>query len=152
MDPNFRELLSEFCEAKVEFLLVGAHAVAVHGLPRATGDLDVWIRSSSENSKRVWSALIKFGAPLSGIAEHDFQTPNTIFQMGRPPARVDVLTTLDSLEFDEAWTNRIEVEVEGLKIAVLSREHLLRNKRAVGRPQDLADVERLEKSRKDLRR
>ena len=144
MNPHFREVLSEFCEEGVEFLLVGAHAVAIYGLPRATGDIDLWIRCTPENSKKVWRALAKFGAPVKDISPEDFQTPDLIFQVGLPPSRVDVITSIEAVEFDEAWAQRKEVIVEGLKVSVLSRAHLLQNKKAAGRPQDIADVERLE--------
>ncbi len=148
MNPHFREVLSEFCEEGVEFLLVGAQAVAAHGLPRATGDIDLWIRCSPENAKKVWRALSKFGAPIKDISIEDFQTPDLIIQVGLPPSRIDVITSIEAVEFDEAWAHKMEVVVEGLKIFVLSREHLIRNKKAAGRSQDIADVERLEQQEK----
>src|SRR3972149_8664714 len=101
LNPHFREMLSAFCEEGVEFLLVGAHAVAVHGLPRATGDLDLWVRTTPENAKGVWRALAKFGAPVKEITPEDFQTPDTIFQVGLPPSRIDVITSIDAVEFEE---------------------------------------------------
>lgn len=146
MNPNFRDLLHEFCAVKVEFLLVGAHALAAHGHTRATKDLDLWIRPTQANAKRVISALVRFGAPLQGLREKDLTEPDVVFQIGVDPLRIDILTSIDGLEFDEAWTDRGQVAIEGLEVPVLSREHLIRNKRASGRLQDLADVERLEQN------
>lgn len=144
LNPDFRDILSGFCEEKVEFLLVGAYALAVHGLPRATGDIDLWIRCSNENARRVARALVKFGAPPSNISEEELKTPGTVLQIGVAPRRIDILTSIDSVDFDDAWRERTETEVEGLKFSVIGRRHLIRNKKAVGRPQDLADIARLE--------
>ena len=144
LNPDFRDILSAFCEERVEFLLVGAYALAVHGIPRATGDIDLWIRPSGANAPKVLRALAKFGAPLSGIGEAELIAPDAVVQIGVTPRRIDLLTTLDGVEFDDAWRDRTEVEVEGLAIPVICRRDLIRNKRAVGRPQDLADVARLE--------
>jgi len=145
MNPDFHDMLSAFCAEGVEFLLVGAYALAVHGLPRATGDIDLWVGGDPQNAGRVIAALRRFGAPLLDVKEEDFRTPGTVFQIGVAPRRIDILTAIDGVEFDEAWTNRVEVEIEGLRIPVLSREHVLRNKRASGRPKDIADVRELEK-------
>lgn len=144
MNPDFRDILSEFCAAGVEFLLVGAYALAAHGLPRATGDIDLWIRPSPENAERVMAALARFGAPLADISAVDFATPDMVVQIGVAPRRVDILTAIDAVDFGEAWPARLEVEIEGLRIGVISRDHLLRNKRASGRPKDLADASWLE--------
>lgn len=144
LNPDFRDILSAFCEELVEFLLVGAYALAVHGIPRATGDIDLWIRPSDENAARVLRALSTFGAPLSKIAEKDLKTRDAVIQIGVAPRRIDILTTLDAVDFDDAWRDRAMVEVEGLMIPVIGRRDLIRNKKAVGRPQDLADVARLE--------
>lgn len=144
LNPDFRDMLSAFCEEGVEFLVVGAYALAAHGHPRATGDLDLWIRPSEENAHRVWQALERFGAPLSQLRLADLQTPDLIFQIGVAPRRIDILTSIEGVEFDEAWPERIEVEIEGLKIPIIGRDHLIKNKKASGRPQDLADVAWLE--------
>ncbi len=144
LNPDFRDILSAFCEEKVEFMLVGAYALAAHGLPRATGDLDLWVGRSKDNARRVRSALARFGAPISSLTEDDLVTPAVIFQIGVEPRRVDIVTSIDGVEFEEAWGHRLEVEIEGLRIPVIGREQLLTNKKAVGRPQDLADVSRLE--------
>jgi len=144
LNPDFRDILSEFCGAGVEFLVVGAYALAAHGLPRATGDIDLWVRCSPENAVRVLTALRRFGAPLEDVTEQDFTSPGTVLQIGVTPRRVDVLTTIDAVEFEEAWPARIAVEIDGLHVPVLGREHLLRNKRATGRAKDAVDASWLE--------
>jgi hypothetical protein len=125
-------------------MLVGAYALAAHGFPRATGDMDIWIRRSAENAQRVWVALQRFGAPRRNLTVEDLQSPDVVFQIGVAPRRVDILTSIDGVAFDEAWPERKQVEVEGQKFAVIGRAQLLENKRASGRPQDLADVAWLE--------
>lgn len=144
MNPHFRDMLSALCAEGVEFLVVGAYALAAHGIPRATGDIDIWIRPTAENAQRVWRALKRFRAPLFDLTVEDLQTPEMVFQIGAAPQRIDILTSIDAVEFDEAWRNRKETEVAGQKLAVLGREDLIRNKRAIGRPKDLADVAWLE--------
>lgn len=144
MNPDFRDILSGFCEEKVEFILVGAYALAVYGFPRATGDIDLWIRCSSENARRVVRALTTFGAPPSGIDEEALRAPDNVLQIGVAPRRIDILTSIDGVDFDDAWRDRTDTEVEGLKVSVIGRRHLVLNKKAVGRPQDMADVARLE--------
>ena len=145
LNPDFHDMLSVLCDEGVEFLLVGAYALATHGLPRATGDMDIWIRCSAENAARVWRALQRFGAPLTGLSEDDLNTPDLVFQIGVAPRRIDILTSIDAVQFDEAWPARRVVEIEGLSVAAIGRLHLIQNKRAVGRPQDLADVAWLER-------
>jgi hypothetical protein len=150
LNPDFYDILFAFCAENVEFLLVGAYALAAHGLPRATGDIDLWVRCSAENAPRIMTALARFGAPLGEVSTADFLTPGIVFQIGIAPRRIDITTTIDGVTFDEAWPNRKQVEIEGLSIGVLSREHLLRNKRAAGRPKDLADVSWLEVTEEKL--
>lgn len=144
LNPDFRDLLSTFIAEDVEFLVVGAYALAAHGVPRATGDLDVWIRRSPENAKRVYAALTSFGAPVDEIAASDFVAPDLIFQIGVEPNRIDILTSIDGVEFGAAWPGRLEAVIDGLRIPLLGAEDLLKNKRAAGRAQDLADASRLE--------
>jgi hypothetical protein len=144
LNPDFRDMLSALCDEKVEFLLVGAYALAAHGLPRATGDMDIWIRCSDANAGRVWNALQRFGAPLFDLTVENLQTPGTVFQIGIVPRRIDILTSIDGVLFDEAWNQRKIVTLEGLTVAVISRDHLVQNKKAAGRPKDLADVAWLE--------
>jgi hypothetical protein len=149
LNPDFRDMLSALSDEGADYLLVGAYAVAVHGIPRATGDLDLWVRVSAENAARVRRALARFGAPLNDVRESDLTSPGTVVQIGVAPRRIDLLTTLDGLEFDDAWTRRMHVDVEGLRVPVIGRADLVRNKKAVGRPQDLADVARLESEAPD---
>jgi hypothetical protein len=125
-------------------MVVGAYALAFHGFPRATGDIDLWIRRSDENAQRVWRALIRFGAPLFDMKIDDLKTPDLALQIGLAPRRIDILTSIDGVEFDEAWPNRQQVEIEGLTIYVIGRTHLLQNKRAAGRLKDQADITWLE--------
>lgn len=146
MSPDFRELLSEFNAQKVEYLVVGAHALAAHGHVRATKDLDVWVRPEGRNAARVYRALVAFGAPLQDLTESDLTEPGLVFQIGIAPVRIDVLTRVDGVEFEEAWRERVEANLDGLSVPILSRHHLIQNKRAAGRLQDLADIERLEES------
>jgi hypothetical protein len=127
-----------------EFLLVGAYAMAAHGYPRATGDLDIWVRRTDENAQRVWRALRRFRAPLFDLTLEDLKAPDIVFQIGTAPRRIDLLTSIDAVEFEEAWPRRKEVKIEGQTFAVIGRDDLLRNKRFLGRPKDLADVAWLE--------
>lgn len=109
LNPDFRDMLSAFNEEKVDYLLVGAYALAVHGVPRATGDMNIWIRSTSENARRVWRGLSKFGAPLSDVNEADLTNPGAVFQIGVAPSRLDILTNIDGVDFAAAWKDRLEV-------------------------------------------
>jgi hypothetical protein len=129
-------------------MVVGAYAVGVHGRPRATKDLDVWVEPSVENAPKVIRALLDFGAPLMGLTAKDLETPGTGLQVGREPLRVDVLTKVSGPTFDEAWSSHIEAQFsEGVRCPVIGLDALLANKRAAGRPQDLADVAALERLR-----
>lgn len=144
MNRNFVEMLRALSDAGAEFLIVGAHAVAAHGHYRATKDIDIWIRPERENVVRVWRALVEFGAPLHQITPDDFLVPGTIFQIGVDPVRIDILTSIEPLTFEEAWANRATIDVGGHTWPFLGREDLIRAKRAAGRPHDLKDIEALE--------
>ncbi|MDD5434222.1 MAG: hypothetical protein PH343_02210 [Nitrospira sp.] len=144
MNQDFAEMLSGLSAVKAEFIIVGAHALAAHGLPRATGGLDIWIKPSPENAEKVWEELNLFGAPLSGLSINDLSTPGIVFQIGLAPCRIDILTQIDGVNFDEAWANRIYVKVLGVDVPVIGANELTKNKKAVGRPQDIADAARLE--------
>jgi hypothetical protein len=145
MNRDFAEMLSALSEAKAEFLVVGAYALAAHGTPRATGDLDIWVRPSMDNSERVWTALEVFGAPMSQLTKTDLQQPGIVFQIGIAPGRIDLLTSITAVDFDEAWEHHIDINIGGRVIPVLGRHELIKNKRALGRPRDLADVDALDK-------
>ena len=144
MNRDFAEMLRELSAAGAEFLVVGAHALAVHGHVRATKDLDIWIRPSRENADRVWRALASFGAPLDELTPDDFTVPGTVFQIGVDPVRIDLLTSISGVVFEEAWENRTLIDHEGIRFAVLGRDELIANKRAAGRPQDMIDADALE--------
>ncbi len=141
MSSDFKELLQEFYDHDVEFIVVGAHAMAVHGHIRSTKDIDIWVRASLENAPRVIAALRSFGAPLHDLAVDDLTTPGVGFQIGVRPVRIDVLTEIDGVDFAEAWEDRVRVDYMGVPVSVLSREKLIRNKTAAGQTQDIADVE-----------
>jgi hypothetical protein len=125
-------------------MVVGAYALAYHGLPRATGDIDLWIRRSEENKERIWRALSRFGVPLLDLTKEDLKKPAIVFQIGIAPRRIDILTSIDGVEFDDAKPEMKCVEIEGLAVPIIGRRHLIQNKKAVGRPQDQADIVRLE--------
>lgn len=144
MNRDWLEMLDALSAAGAEFLIVGAHALAVHGRPRATGDLDIWIRPTAENAERVWRALVTFGAPLDELQVSDLSTEGVVFQIGLVPKRIDLLTSITGVDFESAWRNRVETRVDGRSLSVLGREELIANKRAVGRLRDLADLEDLE--------
>lgn len=118
--------------------------MAAHRLPRATKDLDLWVRPSPENALRVLAALDAFGAPRHGLTAADLETGGTIYQIGVPPNRVDVITVIEGVQFESAWTDRAEVDIEGLRVPVIGKTHLIANKRTVRRPQDLVDADLLE--------
>jgi hypothetical protein len=148
---DFRDMLFALCDEKVEFMVVGAYALSFHGMPRATGDIDILVRPSPENAKRVWRSLLRFGAPLSGMTEADFTNPDVVFQMGRQPARIDILTDVSGVDFDTAWKSHVIIEYEGRSIPVMGIGELLITKRAAGRPKDMGDIAWLEKKLKKAR-
>lgn len=139
------ELLQLFNGANVRFMIVGAHARARYARPRATGDLDLWVEPSAENAYNVYEALRKFGAPVSAVSVEDFRQDDTVFQIGVPPLRIDVLSGIDGVTFDEAWEGREVGDLGGIRVAFIGRAEYLKNKRAVGRAQDLADIEAVER-------
>jgi len=145
--PDFSDMLSALSAEGVEHLLVGAYAMAVHGVPRATGDIDLWVRPSPENAEKVLRALARYGAPIAGLTVDDLSRPGTVFQIGVAPNRVDVLTAIDGVDFQEAWSRRITTEIEGMSVPVIGFDDLVRNKRATDRPRDRADAEELERTR-----
>jgi hypothetical protein len=146
VNDDFRDLLRALVDAGVSFLVVGAHALAAHGVPRVTGDLDVWVRATEDNASRVWQALHAFGAPLDDLRlrERDFSTPAIVAQFGLPPFRVDILTSISGVEFDEAWGTRLEGRLFDVPVAFLGRDAFIRNKIASGRQKDLSDIRSLD--------
>jgi hypothetical protein len=145
LNKDFHDLIAALQAADARFLIVGAYALAVHGTPRATGDLDVWISSDPENVEKVWSAVLRFGAPTEalGVSREDLARRDQVIQMGLPPRRIVLLTTISGVEFAEAWPGRVTHEVDGLQVPFIGREAFIRNKRASGRAKDLADLESL---------
>jgi hypothetical protein len=144
MNRDFLDLLRAFGAADVRFLIVGAYALAVHGRPRATGDLDVWVEPTPENAARIVQALGVFGAPLDDVTEADFAVPGVTYQIGLPPRRIDLLTELTGVTFAEAWPGHVRRPFGDVDVAFIGREHFIRNKRLTGRLKDLADLEGLE--------
>ena len=149
MNEDFLDLLRAFNDAGARFLIVGAHAMSAHGTPRATGDLDVWIEASPANAARVWQALAHFGVPLAAmdVTVEDLAREDRIVQIGVPPRRIDLLTTIDGIAFTSAWENRFLATVADQNVPFLCYDDLLRNKRSAARPKDLLDVELLERNR-----
>lgn len=143
LNPDYRDMLSAFEDDEVEYLVVGAYALAAHGAPRATGDLDLWIRPTPENADRALRALEAFGAPTQDLTVSDLADPDLVFQIGVEPRRIDILSSITGVSFDEAWREREQVEINGLSLPILGRAEFIENKRALGRNQDLADIERL---------
>lgn len=148
LNTDFLDLLIELSIAGAEFVIVGAHALAVHGVPRATGDIDIFIRPIPANAERVLHALRLFGAPVDShhLTSHDLTRPSTVYQIGLPPRRIDLLTSIDGCTFDDAWKGRTEVEIDGQSLPFLGRRELVQNKRAAGRPKDLLDLELLKET------
>ena len=142
-NQDFRDLFAALNDAGAEYLVVGAHALAAHGHVRATKDLDVWVHSTTDNAQRVLVALRNFGAPLDDLTVADLSAPEIVYQMGVAPVRIDILTSVDGITFEEAWSERVVSRYGDQPIPVLSRTLLIKNKLASGRLQDLADVEQL---------
>jgi predicted nucleotidyltransferase len=143
MNRDFFDMLSALSEAGAEFMIVGAYALAVHARPRATGDIDIWVNPAPANAERVMRALVAFGAPLHDLTTADLTRPDTVFQIGVDPCRIDILSGVSGLRFEEAWTRRVELEIEGAMVPVLGREDLIANKRASNRAKDRLDLEHL---------
>lgn len=133
-------MLHALSESNADFLVIGAHAMAVQGYVRATGDLDLWVRCDQESARRVYRALRIFGAPLQDLTEQDLAEPGVVFQIGVAPVRIDILTSVTGLSFDAAWDRRLLISIEGQVVPVLCKADLIANKQALGRPKDLADI------------
>jgi hypothetical protein len=144
MNPDFVDLLRAFIAADVRFLIVGAYALALHGKPRATGDLDIWIDATADNAARVMRALAAFGAPLTDVTADDFSQPGVTYQIGIAPGRIDILTELTGITFMEAWPSRMRRPFGDVDVDFIGRDAFIRNKRATGRAKDLGDIEGME--------
>ena len=148
LNKDYKEMLQLLLEEQVDFILVGAYALAAHGYPRATGDIDIWVRAEEINSINIYRALERFGAPVDQITVNDFANEGIVFQIGVTPRRIDIITHLDGVLFDEADEDKIIVKVEGLKLPILSFDKLIKNKLSTGRERDELDVKLLQKRRK----
>lgn len=146
LNQDFRDMLSALSEEGVEYLVVGAFALAAHGLPRATGDIDLFVRPTLENSRKIYRALLLFGSPVAEITPETFSEPGIILQIGVPPRRIDLLTEIDGVSFAQAWSNRVSVKLGDQEVFILSHHDMVTNKRAAGRPKDKVDLEWLEQS------
>jgi hypothetical protein len=144
LNEDYKEMLQCLADENAEFLIVGAYAMAAHGYPRATMDIDIWVRPSPDNAEAVLRALRRFGAPLRGLTLGDLQADDTIFQIGVAPRRIDIITGVSGLRFEEAFARSARIRIEGLQISIPSIDDLILNKRASGRTKDLADAEALE--------
>ncbi len=145
LNEDYKEILQLLADENVKFILVGAYALAAHGYPRATMDIDLWIMPSLDNAEAVLRALKRFGAPLEELTIADLQKEDTVFQIGVAPRRIDLITGVSGLQFEKAFAHSLEIDIEGIKIHILSVDDLIQNKNATGRIKDLADVEVLKK-------
>lgn len=143
-NSDFRDLFRLFNEEGVEYLVVGAHAVMFYAEPRYTKDLDVWVNPTPDNAERVYRALAAFGAPLQGVAPADLCQSHLVYQIGVAPNRIDVLMGIGGVDFPTAWAGRVHSTYDDVPISIIGRRELIASKRAVGRGQDLLDLERLE--------
>ncbi len=144
LNEDYKDMLHALSDEKVKFLLVGAYALAAHGYPRATMDIDIWIMPSPQNADAVLRALGSFGAPLHNLTKEDLQKDETIFQIGVAPRRIDIITTASGLQFEDAYERSLAVNIEGIEVHVPSIDDLILNKKTSGRIKDLADAEALE--------
>jgi len=147
LNEDYKEMLQILLNNKVKFLIVGAYAMGAQGYPRATGDFDIWVESSPENSKKVYNSLAEFGAPLEQINTETFTEKGIVFQIGVAPRRIDILTFLDGVEFDKAYDDKENIEIEDINVPFLSKENIIKNKEATGREKDKLDVKYLKKSK-----
>lgn len=143
LNQDYKEMLSTLLEEDVKFLLVGAYALAAHGYPRATGDIDIFIQPDEINAEKVYKALGRFGAPLQSISVLDLSTSGTIFQIGVAPRRIDIINSIDGVTFEDAYKARVIVEIESLSIPILSKNDMIKNKNSTGRPKDKVDADTL---------
>jgi hypothetical protein len=143
LNSNFKELFAALNEAKVDYLVIGGYAVIFHSRPRFTKDLDIWLRPSPENARKLMRAFGEFGLALIGIEESDFSRKGTQYQIGRPPVAIDFLTSVGDLEFEECQENRVLDEIDGIPIPYLGKSDLIRAKQIAGRLEDLADIRNL---------
>ncbi len=145
LNEDYKEMLQILLEENVKFIVVGAYALGAYGFPRATGDIDIWIEPTAANAKKLIRSLARFGAPLFDVNEKIFTEEGIIFQIGVAPRRIDIITTIDGVEFQSAYEKKLIVSVEGLNIPVLSVEDFIKNKESTGREKDVLDAKMLKK-------
>lgn len=138
-------MLQLLSEEQVDFIIVGAYALGAHGYPRATGDIDIWVKPNNTNSRNLYKALARFGAPLEQLEIDTFSMEGIIFQIGVIPRRIDIVTKIDGVTYEEADEDKVTVEVEGLMLPVISLDKLIKNKMATGREKDVLDIKTLKK-------
>lgn len=148
LNKDFVEFIELLNKHKVEYMIVGGYALAFHGKPRQTGDMDVWIHNSEANAEKIMKVVGDFGLGSLGLRKDDFIKEGSITQIGYPPLRIDILNTIDGVKFKEAMTNRQAIEIQGLKVYFIGQNDLIRNKRATGRAQDIADIRELQKKKR----
>lgn len=144
LNQDFKEFIQLLNDNQVKYLIIGGYAVAIHGHPRYTKDIDIWVEMSSENAQKLMNALTQFGFGSLGLSAQDFQTPDQIIQLGYPPNRIDLITTPDGIDFDTCYSLKLEVNLNDITVNFIDLENLKKNKKASGRFQDLADLENLE--------
>ena len=144
--PDFREFFVSFAAHEVRYLVIGGYALGLHGYPRYTGDIDVWVDPTPENSARAVAALADFGFASLGLASDTFAREDVIVEIGRPPLRIDVLTSPSGVSFATCYPRRVRVDIDELAIDVIGLEDFRANKRASGRPQDLGDLDRIDRA------
>ncbi len=143
LNEDYKDILQLFIENEVKFLVVGAYALGIYGFPRATGDIDLWILADNENSKKIFSCLAKFGAPMQDVTEETFCDKDVIFQIGLAPRRIDIITKISGVDFEEAYGRKKEVELDNMKLPFISKQDLIANKTATGRDKDSIDIKNL---------
>jgi len=145
LNEDYRDILLTFNAEQVDFILVGAYALAAYGYPRATMDIDLWVMPSSENARAVIRALTRFGTPLHGLSAEDLRRKDTVFQIGVAPRRIDIITGATGLDYDLASRNAMKITIEGIDLKVLSLDDLITNKESTGRAKDQIDADELKK-------
>ncbi|MFA7676994.1 MAG: hypothetical protein WCY34_02370 [Candidatus Omnitrophota bacterium] len=147
LNEDYKEILQILLNNEVNFLIVGAYAMGAYGYPRATGDFDIWVEASIENSKRIHKSLSEFGAPVLGITENTFAEKGIVFQIGVAPRRIDIITNIDGVSFKKAYKSKENIEIENLNLPFISKENLIKNKQSTGRQKDKLDADRLKNTK-----
>jgi len=147
LNEDYKEMLQLLLEEQVDFMIVGAYALGTHGYPRATGDIDIWVKPTKINGEKIYRSLVRFGAPLGEIQADEFSSEGLVFQIGVAPRRIDFITKIDGVIYEDADEDKVFVEIEGLKIPVISLEKFIKNKMATGREKDQLDIKTILKKK-----